>query len=221
MQTTAQTQGADHLSGEHVRDIFRQFLEEGFENPDDAVGECQWVFTHGDEQWPLLIRYAPETLSFSTEASARPAAQVTMPLATAERLIETMQPDFLPGFFSLHDYTEPQIWLGSVPTDIPASTLHRDPLDGLLYQFIGRKRLLLFAPDQADKLYPMRAWNNYQPCWVQPDRPDYERFPKFRQAKGMEVILEPGELLVQPAGWFHEVSCLDSPTFSVSYFRRH
>ena len=136
-------------------------------------------------------------------------------------LPEAMRPAFVPGYFSLHDYNEPQIWLGSVPTNVPASSLHRDPLDGFLYQIMGRKRLVLYAPDQAPLLYPMKAWNNYQPCWVSPDQPDHKRFPDFCKAQSLEVILHPGELLVQPAGWFHEVSCLDSPTFSVSYFYRH
>lgn len=132
-----------------------------------------------------------------------------------------MRTDFVPGYFSLHDYIEPQIWLGSVPTNVPASSLHRDPLDGFLYQIMGRKRLMLYAPDQAPLLYPLKAWNNYQPCWVSPSQPDYQRFSEFEKARHIEVVLNPGELLVQPAGWFHEVSCLDSPTFSVSYFYRH
>lgn len=128
---------------------------------------------------------------------------------------------FLPNHFMRSDYIEPQIWLGSVPVNVPASSLHHDPLDGFLYQILGRKKLLLFAPDQAPYLYPMKAYNNYQPCWVKPEMPDYERYPLYAQAKGMEVVLRPGELLVQPAGWFHAVYCLDSPTFSVSYFFRH
>ncbi|XAT58965.1 hypothetical protein GN241_17320 [Rhodobacteraceae bacterium IMCC1335] len=35
------------------------------------------------------------------------------------------------------------------------------------------------------------------------------------------MILNPGELLVQPAGWFHQVYALDSPNMSVSYFWRY
>jgi hypothetical protein len=136
-------------------------------------------------------------------------------------LPEVMAAEFVPAYFSLHDYIEPQIWLGNVPTHVAASSLHRDPLDGFLYQVIGRKRLLMFAPDQAPLLYPMKAYNNYQPCWVKPEEPDLERYPKFKQARPIEVILHPGELLVQPAGWFHVVYCLDTPTFSVSHFYRH
>jgi hypothetical protein len=128
--------------------------------------------------------------------------------------------DFLPHYFTSHDFTEPQIWLGSVPIDAPASSLHRDPLDGFLYQLIGRKKVILFSPDQARCLYPMKAYNNYQPCWVKPESANFELFPLFKSARPVDVILEAGEILVQPAGWFHAVYCLDSPTFSVSYFLR-
>ena len=134
------------------------------------------------------------------------------------RLPDEMVKDFLPGYFTRYDYTDPQIWLGSVPTDVPASSLHRDPLDGFLYQIWGRKKVMLFSPDQAKLLYPMKAYNNYQPCWVKPEAPDFKKFPLSRDAKLIEVVLQPGEILVQPAGWFHAVYCLDSPTFSVSYF---
>ena len=136
-------------------------------------------------------------------------------------LPEPMHKDFLPNHFTRDDYIEPQIWLGSVPVNVPASSLHHDPLDGFLYQIMGRKKFILYAPDQAPYLYPMKAYNNYQPCWVKPEAPDFDRFPEFAKARGMEVVLYPGELLIQPAGWFHAVYCLDSPTFSVSYFFRH
>lgn len=126
--------------------------------------------------------------------------------------------NFLPQYFTTHDYTPPQIWLGSVPVNVPASSLHRDPLDGFLYQIMGRKKVILYSPNQVASLYPMKAYNNYQPCWVKPEAPNYEHFPLFKQANPLEAILHPGEILVQPAGWFHAVYCLDSPTFSVSYF---
>ncbi|MFT2111120.1 cupin-like domain-containing protein [Marinomonas sp. 2405UD68-3] len=132
-----------------------------------------------------------------------------------------MREDFLPHYFTTHDFSAPQIWLGCVPVDAPASSLHRDPLDGFLYQLIGRKKVILFSPDQASLLYPMKAYNNYQPCWVKPETPNFKDFPLFKKAKSLEVVLHPGEILIQPAGWFHAVYCLDSPTFSVSYFLQH
>lgn len=136
-------------------------------------------------------------------------------------LPQALRREFLPHRFTLDDYNEPQIWLGAVPTEVAASSLHRDPMDGFLFQVIGRKKILMYAPDEASNLYCMQTWNNYQPCWVDPAEPRLDVFPLFENAKGIEVILHPGELLIQPAGWFHAVYCLDSPTFSVSYFLKH
>ena len=132
-----------------------------------------------------------------------------------------MWPDFGPLFFDREDFVPPQLWLGSVPTHIPTSSLHRDPLTGFLLQVIGRKRLDLYSADQEDLIYPHKAYNNYQPCWFKPENPDFSIYPKAEKAKCISVTLNPGELLVQPAGWFHQVYALDSPNMSASYFWRY
>ncbi|MCV3273396.1 cupin-like domain-containing protein [Roseobacter sinensis] len=136
-------------------------------------------------------------------------------------LPDEMWANFGPMYFDAEDFVPPQLWLGSVATGVPATPLHRDPLTGFLFQVVGRKRLDLYSADQADLLYPYKSYNNYQKCWFQPDRPDHDRYPKAREAKCISVELHPGELLVQPAGWFHQVYALDSPTMSVSYFWRY
>lgn len=132
-----------------------------------------------------------------------------------------MLDDFGPMFFDREDFIPAQLWLGSVSTKLPATGLHCDPSTGFLFQVMGRKRLELYSADQADCLYPQKAYSYYQPCWFNPNNPDYNAFPKAREAKPISVILQPGELLVQPAGWFHQVYALDSPTMSVSYFWRY
>lgn len=132
-----------------------------------------------------------------------------------------MWADFGPLFFDREDFIPPQLWLGAVPTHIPTSSLHRDPLTGFLLQVIGRKRLDLYSADQEDLIYPMKSYNNYQPCWFKPEAPDYDIYPKAREAKCLSDTLNPGELLIQPAGWFHQVYALDSPNMSVSYFWRY
>ncbi len=143
------------------------------------------------------------------------------PYTEGAALPEEMWEDFGPLFFDREDFVPPQLWLGAVPTHIPTSSLHRDPLSGFLLQVIGRKRLDLYSADQEVLVYPHRAYNNYQPCWFRPEAPDYDVYPKARDARCLSVTLEPGELLVQPAGWFHQVYALDSPNMSVSYFWRY
>lgn len=124
-------------------------------------------------------------------------------------------------YFESEDFVPPQLWFGAVATDVPATPLHRDPLTGFLFQVMGRKRLDLYSADQAELLYPYKSYNTYQKCWFQPDKPDFEKYPKAKEATCTFVELYPGELLVQPAGWFHQVYALDSPTMSVSYFWRY
>ncbi|MEP4197329.1 MAG: cupin-like domain-containing protein [Aliishimia sp.] len=143
------------------------------------------------------------------------------PYTEGANLPEDMWPDFGPLFFDREDFIPPQLWLGAVPTHIPTSSLHRDPRTGFLLQVIGRKRLDLYSADQADLLYPMKSYNNYQPCWFKPEAPDFTIFPKAQAANSLSVTLNPGELLIQPAGWFHQVYALDSPNMSASYFWRY
>lgn len=88
-------------------------------------------------------------------------------------------------------------------------------------QVIGRKRLDLYSADQEELIYPHKAYNNYQPCWFRPEGHDYSVYPKAERAKCLSVTLNPGEMIVQPAGWFHQVYALDSPNMSVSYFWRY
>ncbi|HYH95373.1 cupin-like domain-containing protein, partial [Hyalangium sp.] len=73
-------------------------------------------------------------------------------------------------------------------------------------------------PHEAPCVYPKGAFFGYQLCWVKPHAPDLERFPRFREAHPIELLLAPGELLVQPVGWFHQVYSLDDVTLSVSHF---
>ena len=39
--------------------------------------------------------------------------------------------------------------------------------------------------------------------------PDREKYPTFDHATPYEVVLEPGDLLFVPAGWAHQVECVD------------
>lgn len=127
------------------------------------------------------------------------------------------------GFATLlrDGFENPEGITGLVRVSIPTSSLHRDPLTGFLFQVMGRKRLDLYSADQADLLYPMKAYNLYQPCWFKPEAPDFDRYSLAREAKCISVTLNPGELIIQPAGWFYQVYAQDSPNMSVSYFWRN
>lgn len=81
-------------------------------------------------------------------------------------------------------------------------------------QFIGRKRVLLFPYEEQYKLYrkpfevlSLADFSNY---YKDNGLPNYEAFPALKQAKGYEVILEHGDTLFMPAGYWHHMEYLDS-----------
>jgi lysine-specific demethylase 8/hypoxia-inducible factor 1-alpha inhibitor (HIF hydroxylase) len=107
--------------------------------------------------------------------------------------------------------------------------LHCDPFDGILMQMGGAKRLVLFPPSQLPNLYPFPVFAHLRHglkrrasySQVYPDRPDFTAFPKFAAAlqQRHEVILEPGDVLFIPVGWWHEVTALgDGVVCSVNRF---
>ena len=82
-------------------------------------------------------------------------------------------------------------------------------------QFAGRKRVLLFPFAEQHKLY-RKPWevlsfadfsNYYLP---ETSKIDYNRFPALKYAKGYEVILDHGDTLFMPAGYWHHMEYLDS-----------
>lgn len=124
------------------------------------------------------------------------------------------------------------LWVGPAGH---VEALHYDPTDGTLIQLHGAKRIVLFPPSQTANLYPypvyvhlrhglkLRSWFSQ----VYPDRPDFDAFPNLHEAlqHKSEVILNPGEVLYIPAGWWHEVTALgdelgDEMVCSVNRFWR-
>ncbi|MBO3464497.1 cupin-like domain-containing protein, partial [Aetokthonos hydrillicola] len=104
-----------------------------------------------------------------------------------------------------------------------------DSVDGTLMQLHGAKKVVLFPPSQTNNLYPfpvyihlrygfkLRSWFSQ----VYPESPDFDTFPKMKQALQYktELILNQGEILYIPAGWWHEVTALgDEMVCSVNRF---
>jgi hypothetical protein len=80
-------------------------------------------------------------------------------------------------------------------------------------QFIGRKKVLLFPYQEQHKLYrkpfevlSMADFSHYG----ENGSPDYGRFPALKLAQGYEVILNHGDTLFMPAGYWHHMEYLDS-----------
>jgi hypothetical protein len=104
----------------------------------------------------------------------------------------------------------PRFWLGPAGTVTP---LHCDYDDNIFAQIWGTKRIFLSPPHHDEFLYPREANAILFGSPFDPEAPDFDKFPLARQALMIEVIVNPGDLLYVPAGWYHQVRAL---TFSLS-----
>lgn len=81
-------------------------------------------------------------------------------------------------------------------------------------QFAGRKRVLMFPYKEQHKLYrkPFEVLSlaDFSHYYEQNGSPDYEKFPALKLAEGFDFILEPGDTLFMPAGYWHHMEYLDS-----------
>lgn len=82
-------------------------------------------------------------------------------------------------------------------------------------QFIGRKRVLLFPYEQQHRLYrkpfevlSLADYSHYYDN--ENSKVDYERFPALKLAEGYDLILEHGDTLFMPGGYWHHMEYLES-----------
>ena len=101
------------------------------------------------------------------------------------------------------------LWFGPAGTVTP---LHHDALNVLLTQVVGSKLVTLIPSFELPLIY------NHVGVYSEVDleSPDLVRYPLFQQTSRMEVVLEPGQALFIPVGWWHHVRSLDV-SISVSF----
>jgi hypothetical protein len=104
----------------------------------------------------------------------------------------------------------PRFWLGPAGTVTP---LHCDYDDNIFAQIWGSKRIFLAPPHHDEFLYPREANAILFGSPFNPEAPDFEQFPLARHALIVECVVNPGDMLYVPAGWYHQVRAL---TFSLS-----
>ena len=104
----------------------------------------------------------------------------------------------------------PRFWLGPAGTVTP---LHCDYDDNIFAQIWGTKRIFLAPPHHDEFLYTSEANAILFGSPFDPEAPDFDKFPLARQACMIECIVNPGDMLYVPAGWYHQVRAL---TFSLS-----
>ena len=186
---------------------------------------CTWTLEelaarYGDAS--LLSNADGRTLSLRAFIDSLKAASVysndsAAPYTDGCLLPSALEPLFPFPYFQRIAFSGAQIWAGARRDDVLVTRLHCDIATSFLAQVYGRKRVRLFSPVERDRLYAMPAFNFYQPCLVDVARPDFARFPEFAQARYVDVVIGPGDLLIVPTGWYHCVWALDD-VLSVSRF---
>lgn len=121
-------------------------------------------------------------------------------------------------------------WFGPAGTISP---LHTDPYHNILAQVVGRKYVRLYAPRESAKVYArgieeggvdmgntsaldigvLAGWDGT----LEEQSTAHTTFPLFSEANFVDCILEEGECLYIPLGWWHYVRSL-SVSFSVSFW---
>ncbi len=78
-------------------------------------------------------------------------------------------------------------------------------------QFIGRKRVLILDNAQSPMIYKMPATVESAASFVNWHQSlDTDNFPALKYAQAYETILEHGETLFMPAGYWHHMQYIDS-----------
>ena len=173
-------------------------------------------------------------------------------LAQNELFPQVMNDITIPSFTDNEKYNvgegklyHTMLWMGPRNTISP---LHFDPLDNILMQVVGWKRVLLFPPDiqpdyddiEGDEFEKIikrsHAKNDSGPTWhyagstngsqyntspVDIENPDIGKFPNFKELAPTpyECILGPGDALYIPKKWWHHVRSLETSVSANVWWR--
>lgn len=111
------------------------------------------------------------------------------------------------------------IWMGNQTT----AAIHYDMSHNIAACMVGHRRFTLFPPDQVANLYPGPLFPTpagQVVSMVDMKNPDLYTYPNFEKAlnKAQVAELEPGDVLIYPAMWWHQVDALDDFNVLVNYW---
>ena len=138
--------------------------------------------------------------------------QNSLPSEILPGLIDDNISDFFPN-------TEPRLWIGNEGI----VSAHYDGSDNIACVVAGRRRFVLFPPEQLGNLYPGSL--NFTPAGapvslVNLHNPDFERYPHFKIAldNAYSAELELGDAIFIPMLWWHHVESLHKVNALMNYW---
>lgn len=101
------------------------------------------------------------------------------------------------------------LWIGA---NGATTHMHRDLNNGIVAQVCGRRRFSLVPSRQMDLIYNTSGFVSD----VDFRNPNCDVFPDLKRATILNGVLEPGQALFLPLGWWHYFEALE-PTFSLTF----
>ena len=228
-----------HNSVDIVEDITRKEFEENYFYPQKPVvlrgllKHCpafdKWSFQHfKDEMGDLEVGIFDAALDRVDRSYKEP--HYKMPFRDYLDEIEagpTKKRLFLFNAFKYHaplleDFEFPNICSGFLKSfpfmffggDGSVTRAHQDMDMSCVFlsQFEGKKRVVLIDPKYSTLLYrfPFNVHTG-----VDIDHPDFDKYPGLKYVHAQETVLEFGDTLFMPAGWWHHIEYVGSG-FSMS-----
>ena len=140
--------------------------------------------------------------------------------------LQTFFPEFietnelmLPGEVFQKHKPLTSIWIGNQTT----AATHYDMSNNAAACMVGHRRFTLFPPDQIENLYPGPIFPTpagQVVSMVDLSAPNFDLYPRFEQALNHAQVAElaPGDMLVYPAMWWHQVEALDDFNILINFW---
>lgn len=155
---------------------------------------------------------------FPALREAVPGPYFTAEVDHNERILESLSADVLPG--ALPHQKDGTPWYDGIDSGMSKlflgptgalTRLHYDAGDahGWLGQIQGRKLFVCFSPEDTEYLYQLDTEKETKQSAVDPLAPDLERYPLYAKATPYAFVVEPGEIVMIPRGWWHYAVALD------------
>ena len=205
-----------------VTDYFKQFDKGGVVSAVVGPPEIKGRLFYTDDFQGF--NFASRNVSLSTALDTFVSlAEDPQPPAIALQAMHV--PDVMPSFIGensmplLDGDIPPRVWM----SNRSMIATHFDNNHNIACVVSGRRRFTVFPPEQLGNLYlgPLLRTPGGTPISVVDLRePDYEKFPKFRQAfeSAQEAVLEPGDAIYIPILWWHGVESLEPLNILVNYW---
>lgn len=167
-------------------------------------------YISGEERVDLFLGRLLELMD--REGCPAISMQNSLPSEILPGLIEENASDYFPE-------VEPRLWVGNEGI----VSAHYDGSDNIACVVAGRRRFVLFPPEQIGNLYPGPI--NFTPAgaptsMVNLNDPDFDRYPllKTALANAWSVELEPGDAIFIPMLWWHHVESLEKVNALMNYW---